>query len=222
MDLLHFMNSIGYCSAQWRDAFISQGSLISLKGSEKLLNIGDELKGLYLFNTGSGMSYRYKSNGAKVFEFYIAPGGIIGEISYINSENSTKAVSNSIICATSDSDVYILKKDTVDGILRENAQMAFDISKMVLNKTKVMAYQNKMAKCSTFEKVVSFLYNAYHAKSDATLNVTQSALANVIDAHPVTVAYELKSLERIGVLFRGHGKLHLLDIDKLKKYNDSI
>lgn len=121
------------------------------------------------------------------------------------------------VVARRETDTLGFSREMVRDLLELDPQICFLWLRLLSRRVEAGYPRNvALAGRSAGERLVTFLLNELERNGDSSVELTQVELASAIGISRQRVSQVLGALERLGVVERGRGGLHVLDHDRLR------
>lgn len=212
------LESEGLSSAIW-EKYLHLCDRKVVKKGEYILEIGQQLKGLFFIKKGSVKSYLLGKDGTVKTIGIASEGCLFGEQFIFHDQPSLFEA-----MVLEDAELYFFEKDTILDIMQKDFEITLFILKFQAVKSRKLAIQ---IEDTCLRNIAQGICRILHAlccaqeKSGVTdgeivINISHQNLADMLASHRVTITKNLNMLKKQGVLDYKYEKIFIKDRKKLK------
>ncbi|MGI6226911.1 MAG: Crp/Fnr family transcriptional regulator [Peptococcales bacterium] len=213
------LESEGMSHLIW-EPYLSLGIKKNRKSGDYIIDIGENLQGLYYVHHGRIVSNLLGSDGV------IKTVSIVGEHCLFGTQfvfHNQPSLFEAVVIE--DSELYFFDKETIYEIMKKDFAIAEFIMKYLAIRSRALACQLEDTSLRTIVQSISrILYTlcCYETKNGAgneeiILNLSHQDLANMVASHRVTVTKNLNVLKKQGILDYKYEKIIIKNPHKLKE-----
>jgi len=190
------------------------------KSGEYLLNVGENLNGLYFIKKGKIVANILGKDGIIKTLNYTYEGCTFGEQFILHEQ---PGLFEAIVIE--DAELYYFDKKTILDLIRKDFELNLFIMKSLAIKARMLCSQiEDMSIRNITQSVCKILYSlcCYEEKNgagegDIIINLTHQDLANMLGSHRVTVTRNLNKLKKMNLLDYKYEKIIIKNRNRLKE-----
>lgn len=195
--------------------YLSFGQKYILKKNEVIYRQGEIGDGFYYLEQGEIKIDLLSEQGGQRILDYVFPGELFGEQG-INMEPyfSTATV-------TVPSYIFYFSNHAFEQIRSEHPEAGEIIINSVVSKIRLLAETVSYINSPMEQQLAHFLHKLHTKYGSNVISIDQTSLARYIGTSRITVYKILQQWKKDGILTISNNKLHLMDLDKIKRILES-
>lgn len=203
-----------YCSKEWQDFVNFHSEIRSFKKNDVIFNIGDDVEGLYLVNSGKVKIVKQTQSSVRIIRL-AASGDVLGHRGF----GSPWKYSISAI-ALEESDLMFIPIDIFNQTVKTNPEFAFYMIMFFaeeLRDSESLAFQSLVKNL-----VASSLLKNYNAfglienSSELSYSLSRKDIASMAGTTYESVVRSLAELQKDGIIKLDGKSIHIVSLEKLK------
>lgn len=204
----NILDIIENCPSEIKEKFIIK----KFKKNTKIVQQGFEAKYFYVLLKGSNKIYRTSKLGTNYLQLIIEPEDIYGEIELSNNKPSICTVE-----ALSDCEILMVSRETYIKWLEVDT----DFSMFIINRLSNKLY-SKIEKASNDVfyhleyKFIRLVLELYDKDNSTSISISKELITEELAASLRSINRVINKLRQKNMLKYQHGKIIIIDLDKLK------